>query len=182
MLPVILVSILFLIQVLCPSAYAQTAAFEPTADASNNVCKDKSDNHPYWGSPADIYKLNPTQENMELAEWCKKAEAAISPIVVQQEGWQKYLVGNYYFFFLSPDGQIEDPLISCLDKRLGEKFVRATVPKLGNFPKPPGYLKGRRLCLDLSYPRIRIDVDLQEPVKDAKYFDQFRISGPKSNQ
>ncbi len=157
-----------------PCTWTQEAISQSKSNRTENICTDRNDFGPYWGTPSCLYKLNPTADNLKLAEWSQSVEQEISAIVVQQLDWQKHQIGNHCFFFVASDGEIKDPLMSCSDKRSGEKFTRAIIPKLGNFPKPPEYLKGRRIRLILSYPSISIEVDGNDPSKDAEYFEQYR--------
>jgi hypothetical protein len=140
---------------------------------------------PIWAPPQEAAACTEEQSKnfQTLSAWCDEITAKVSARLKQRTEWDPSFRGTSVTFLVSNKGEIEDLFILFGKDEAKESLAISEISLSAPLPPPPQFFGGRRLRIDLNYPKIRVLVDdhwnEQDKELSKKYFDYVRSNHPK---
>jgi len=120
---------------------------------------------PKWLKPSSV-------SDNDLSEYGQKLETDLGNRIKQSPDWKATVSNVMPILLIGEDGSIADLFAYKSSNKEASTTVKTILSKAPHLEDPPKSLSGHRIALNVKYPKIRVYLDMNDPLKDQKYFEK----------
>lgn len=156
------------ILILCTVTSKQAATAQNSGERSTDAHFCTSylpDCFPMWLKPSSV-------GDKDLSEYGQKLETDLGNMIKQSPDWKATISNVMLVLLVGEDGSITDLFAYRSSNKEASDTVKTILSKVSKLEVPPKSLSGHRIALNVKYPKIKVYLDMNDPLKDQKHFEK----------